>query len=122
MKAIARTIYQQAKPISFIYQPEPIDTARNHDFSETLHAWAEAAPLFETSESIAEQIKRLQFGNSGQRQEIDVQAIKAGLLYEVLRTSVQFDNDSERQLVDELALFDQSSWLVAALLMRPVAG
>ena len=61
LKAAARTLYLQAKPIAFVYHGEPIDTSRHHDYYSVLHAWSEVAPFFEATQDLIKQVHALQF-------------------------------------------------------------
>src|SRR5205823_14333592 len=89
LRETARPIHLQAKPIGFIFGNEPIDTHRHHDFADTLHAWAAAAPLFEDPTQIIDQIARLQFVIPERRVDAIVpSAIKASLLYDAFYTAL----------------------------------
>jgi hypothetical protein len=45
LKNTARTLYLQAKPISYFYQNEPVDSRQHHEWYSVLRAWSNAAPV-----------------------------------------------------------------------------
>jgi len=118
LKNTARTLYMQAKPVSFFYQNEPIDTRQHHEYYSVLQAWSDVAPLFEDCGSIVTQIKRLDFKVDEYGEKVDEADVKAGLLYGALLTVMGFESgiDDCQMLLDEIAGLGQSIWRFAALL------
>ena len=118
LQETARTIHLQAKPIGFIFGNEPIDTHRHHDFADTLHAWAAAAPLFEDPPQIIDQIARLQFVKPERPVNAIVPSgVKAGLLYEAFYTALDWNGDAYKPFLDELRNLPEPYWLFHALLL-----
>jgi hypothetical protein len=118
LKNTARTLYLQAKPVSFFYQNEPIDTRQHHEYYSVLRAWSDAAPLFEDCGSIVAQIKRLHFKVNEYGKKVDEADAKAGLLYGALLTLMKFGAgiDACQMLLDEIAGLGRTTWQFAALL------
>lgn len=118
LKKTARTLYLQAKPISFFYQNEPIDTRHQHEYNSVLRAWSDAAPLFENCRSIVAQTKRLRFKVHEYGEKVDETAVKASLLYGALLTVMDFESglDDCQVLLDEITGLGQTTWRFAALL------
>ena len=118
LKNTARTLYLQAKPVSFFYQDEPIDTIRHHEYYSLLQSWSDTAPLFEDCGSIIAQIKRLRFKVSEYGEKANEADVKASLFYGALLTMLEFGagRDDCQLLVDEIAGFGRATWRFAALL------
>lgn len=118
LKNTARTLYLQAKPVSLIYQGEPIDTWLQHEYNSVLQAWSDAAPLFEDCRSIVSQIKRLRFKVHKYGEKVDETTVKASLLYGALQTVIYSrpSKDDGQLLLDEISFLGQKSWRFAALL------
>jgi hypothetical protein len=115
LKATAQMLYLQAKPISLIYQSEPIDVLRDEP---ALQAWASAAPLFESPGSILADVQRLRFADSRTHEDVDSTPIKASLLYRVLVTLLYLGAEIAQcqLLLDAIALLRQPTWAFAAVL------
>jgi hypothetical protein len=118
LKAAARTLYLQAKPIAFVYHGEPIDTSRHHDYYPVLRAWGEVAPLFEATQEIVKQVHALQFTIEERREGVSQASVKCGLLYGALLTVLEADLDLEARdaLLQALKEMEQPDWYFAALL------
>lgn len=118
LKNTARTFYLQAKPVSFFYQNEPIDTRHQHEYNSVLQAWSDTAPLFEDCGSIVAQIKRLRFKVHEHEEKVDEAGVKASLLYGTLLTVMDSESgiDDCQMLLDEITGLGQSTWRFAALL------
>jgi len=119
LKNTARTLYMQAKPVSFFYQNEPIDTRQHHEYNSVLRAWSDAAPLFEDCRSIVAQIKRLRFKVHEYGEKVDNEtAVKASLLYGALLTVMNFESgiDDCQVLLVEITGLGLTTWQFAALL------
>lgn len=118
LKNIARTLYLQAKPVSFFYQNEPIDTLNQHEYDSILRAWSNTAPLFEDCRSIVAQIKGLRFKEHERGERVDETAVKASLLYGSLQTAMGFESNVDccQELLNEITELRQATWSFAALL------
>jgi hypothetical protein len=118
LKHKARTLYLQAKPISFFYQSGPIDFRQHHDYYSILQAWSDAAPLFEDCGSVVTQIDRLRFIDHEYGEKLDEKDVKAGLLYGALLTVMEFDlgMDKRQMLLDAIDRLNRLTWRFAALL------
>ena len=118
LKNTARTLYLQAKPVSFFYQSEPIDSRQHHDYYTILQAWSGAAPLFEECGSIVAQIEKLRFINNEYGAKVDETDVKAGLLYAALLTVMECElgMDKRQMLLDALDRMNRPTWRFAALL------
>jgi hypothetical protein len=77
----ARTIYLQSKPLNFIYCSEPINRQESHQAIEALQEWAEVAPLFDSAESVRDQIMRLRFTEPEGDWDRKPEVVQAVLLY-----------------------------------------
>ena len=117
LRNVARGLYEQAKPVSFFYQNEPLDTSQHHDHFSILQAWAEAAPLFEAPVAVVTQIQKLNFKVAEGREEINADDVKAGLLYEAMVTSVEAGSgiDGYRVLLGAITELSRPNFLFAAL-------
>ena len=118
LKNIARSVYSHAKPISYIYQSDPIDVMRQHEYKSILRAWSEAAPLFENVDSTIVQIKQLKFVNLEKNKSVDEADTKAYLLFGILKTLLQFElriSDCKR-LINQFSSLNKRTWRFAALL------
>ena len=89
LKNVARTLYLQAKPVSFFYQNEPIDSRQHHEYYPVLRAWSDVAPLFEDCSSIVAQIKRLRLEVHERGEKVDEADVKASILYGALLTRME---------------------------------
>ena len=118
LKNIARTLYLQAKPISFFYQSEPIDTWNQHENNSVLRAWSDAAPLFEDYKSIVAQIKKLRFKDHEHGERVDEKSEKASLLYRAMLTVMDLASGIEdcQVLINEIIGLGKPTWRFAALL------
>jgi hypothetical protein len=118
LKAAARTLYLQAKPIAFVYHGEPIDTSRHHDYYSVLRAWSEVAPFFEATQDIVKQVNALQFTIDERREEVSQASVKCGLLYGALLTMLEAGLDLEARdtLLHALKEMEQPDRYFAALL------
>lgn len=118
LKNTARTLYLQAKPVSYLSQNEPIDTWEQHECDSDLQAWSDTAPLFEDCESIIAQIKRLRFKVHENREKVDEAGVKASLLYGALLTATNSGSSIEdcQMLLDEITSLGQTTGRFAALL------
>jgi len=118
LKAAARTLYFQAKPIAFVYHGKPIDTSRHHDYYSVLHAWSEVAPFFEATQDIVKQLNALQFQIEERGEKISQASVKCGLLYGALLTVLEAGLALEARgaLLQALKEMEQADWYFAALL------
>jgi len=118
LKQIARELYLQAKPASFFFQHEPIDTKEHHDYSRLLRSWSSVAPFFEDPKSIVAQIVRLHFKFNQHGEEVDEADIKASLLYEVLNSMLNIDArmDECQILSEEINRLGKAFWRFGSLL------
>jgi hypothetical protein len=118
LKAAARTLYLQAKPIAFVYHGEPIDTSRHHDYYSVLRAWSEVAPFFEAIQDIVKQVRALQFTIEERGEEVSQASVKCGLLYGALLTVLKAGLGLEARdaLLHALKAMEQPDWYFAALL------
>ncbi len=118
LKAAARTLYLQAKPIAFVYHGEPIDTSRHHDYYPVLRSWSEVAPFFEATQDIVRQVNALQFKIDERREEVSQASVKCRLLYGALLTVLEAGLDLEARdaLLQALKEMEQPGWYFAALL------
>jgi hypothetical protein len=118
LKAAARTLYLQAKPIAFVYHGEPIDTSRHHEYYSVLRAWIEVAPFFEATQDIVKQVHTLQFKVDERIEEVNPTSVKCRLLYEALRTVLDagLGQDARDALLQALKDMEQPDWYFAALL------
>ena len=118
LKNAARTLYLQAKPVSFFYQSGPIDSRQHYDYYSILQAWSDAAPLFEVCGSIVAQIEMLHFIDQEYGEKIDETDVKAGLLYAALLTVMEFELgiDKCQMLLGEIDRLNRPTWRFAALL------
>lgn len=119
LKAAARTLYLQAKPIAFLYHGEPIDTSRHHDYYSVLRAWSEVAPFFEATQDIVKQVNALQLKIDERREELSKASVKCGLLYGALLTVLEAGLGLEGRdtLLKALKEMEQPDWYFAALLV-----
>ena len=117
LRAAARTLYLQAKPIAFVYG-EPIDTIRHHDFYSVLRAWSEVAPFFEATQDIVKQVNALHFKIEERREEVNQASVKCGLLYAALLTVLEAGLGLEVRdtLLQALKEMEQPDWYFAGLL------
>ena len=118
LKKTARTLYLQAKPVSFFYQSEPIDTRQYNEYSSVLQTWSDVAPLFEDGRNIVAQIKKLRFNDNEYGVKVDEKAEKAGFLYGALLAVMKLGSsiDDCQVFLDEIAALGQTTWRFAALL------
>ena len=118
LKNTARTLYLQAKPVSFFYQIEPIDTMRQHDYYKLLRTWSDTSPLFENCDSLAVQIRRLRFKDREYGEKVDESDIKASLLYGALLTMLELGTarTDYQILIDEIARLERPTWRFVVLL------
>jgi len=118
LKNTARTLYLQAKPVSFFYQIEPLDTMRHHEYYPLLRSWSDTAPLFEDCCRIVAQIKRLRFKDREYGEKVDEADVKASLLYGTLLTMLELGAGRTdcQMLVDEIAGLGRPTWRFAVLL------
>ena len=118
LKYIAKTMYQQSKPLSYIYQNEPIDIERDRDTYDLLMAWVIAGPLFEDTKTLFEEIKRLNFTVPDYKKNSNEASLKASLFYRALRTCVELNlaREDYQLFLDEIRKVNLSIWYFAALL------
>ena len=118
LKNKARALYLQAKPVSFLYQSEPIDSRQHHEDYSVLRAWSNAAPLFEDCRSIVAQIQRLRFKVHEHGGKVDETDVRVSLLYGVLLTVIESgtNKDDCQMLLDEIGRLGRTTWRFAALL------
>ena len=118
LKKTAQNLYLQAKPVSFFFQDEPIDTRRQHEYDSVLRFWSDTAPLFEDCKSIVARIKKLRFKVHEQGEKLDETVMKASLLYGALLTAMNLESGiyDYQLLLDEIAGLGQTTWRFAALL------
>lgn len=118
LKNTARALYFQAKPVSFFYQNELIDTMRQHEHYSLLQSWCDTAPLFEDCGSIIAQIMRLRFKDREYGEKVDEADVKSSLIYRTLLTMLELGAGSAdcQILVDEIAGLGRPTWQFATLL------
>lgn len=114
---LARRIYQQAKPVSAIYQAETVDTGRHDSALETLRVWAETAPLFEDAAVIVTQIQQVLF-KAALPGEASPNDVKADLLHRGLAAAVDAGCSLEacRSFLNALRQMDEHGVEFAGLL------
>ena len=115
--AIAKTLYRQSKPLSYIYQNEPIDIERDRDTYDLLMAWVIAGPLFEDTKTIIKEIKHLNFTVPDYEKDSNEANLKVSLFYRALRTCIERNStqDDYQLFLDEIKNFNLSIWYFAAL-------
>jgi hypothetical protein len=118
LKSTARALYFQAKPISFFYQNEQIDTMRHREHYSLLQSWADAAPLFEDCGSIVAQIMKLRFKDREYGENVDEAAVKSSLMYRTLLTMCEMGAERTdcQTLIDTIVALGRSTWHFAVLL------
>ncbi len=118
LRAQARGLYLQAKPISLIYAGGPIDAANGNDQLQNLGAWSGAAILFEQPSVVAREIQNLVFTSGHGRHQPDPVTLKAGLLFDALDGALGTSCDATecRGLIDAIDALDSKTWRFAALL------
>ena len=116
-KKIATALYRQSKPLSYIYQNEPIDIERDHDAYDLLKTWVTAAPLFEDTNTIIKEIKRLNFTPPDYEKDYIEADLKSGLFYRALLTRIKLNltRDDYQLFLDEIQKVNHSIWYFAAL-------
>jgi len=118
LKADARTLYFQAKPIAFVSHREPIDTNRHQDYYAVLRAWSEVAPFFESPQDIIKQVNALQFKVDERIEEVSPESVKCRLLYGALLTVLEagLDREARDTLLQALKEKERPELIFAALL------
>lgn len=118
LKAAARSLYLQAKPIALICQGESIDTSRHHDYYPVMCAWSKIAPFFEAPIDIVKQVNTLHFIIEEQKEGVSHASVKCGLLYGALLTVIEAGLGIEARdtLLQALKTMEQPDWYFAALL------
>ena len=118
LKAAARTLYLQAKPISLIYAGEPIGTFNHNEQLQDLRAWSNVAALFERPSVVIQEIRRLVFTSSHDRyQQPDPVSVTGSLLFNALKAALDAGCDSTEceSFVDAIQALDSETWRFVAL-------
>jgi hypothetical protein len=116
LKMAARTLYLQAKPVSMIYQAEPLDSARP-DHQDLLSIWCDAAPLFEHPSVVVQEIQKLTFP-AAVGQGADATSLRATLLFHALDTAIDvgLDATESRAFLTAIEALQIPTWRFVALL------
>ena len=117
LRAAARTLYLQAKPISHIYASDPIETDSDNDKLQDVRAWSEVAALFERPGVIIQEIQSLVFTSSHDRYQADPVTVKANLLFDVLDAALDAGCDSSecQAIADAIQALGSKTWRFVAL-------
>lgn len=117
LKAAARALYLQAKPISLIYTREPIEVANYDDRLEDVTAWSGIAPLFEQSNVVIQEIQRLVFTSRHQGDQVDPVAMRASLLFRALTATLGAACSPKEcwDYVDAIQALGSKTWSFVAL-------
>ena len=117
LKATARTLYLQAKPISLIYASEPIEADYLSDQLSVVRAWSRVAALFEQPSVVSQEILRLVFTASRDRHQPDPATVRAGLLFNALVTALDAGKnlDDCQAFVDSIQGLGSETWRFLAL-------
>ena len=117
LKATARTLYLQAKPISLIYTGEPIEAADYNDQLEDLRAWSSVAALFEQPKIVVQEIQRLVFISGHDHYQPDPMAVRANLLFQALDVALDAECDPEecQAFVEAIQALGSENWSFVAL-------
>ena len=118
LKAAARTLYLQAKPIALIYAGEPIETFSHNEQFQDLRAWSNVAALFERPSVVIQEIQRLVFTSSRDRyQQPNPGSVTASLLFNTLKAAVDagFDSRECQHFVDSIQALGSETWRFVAL-------
>ena len=118
LKAAARTLYLQAKPISLIYAGEPIESASYNDQLEDLRAWSSVAALFEQPNVVIQEIQRLVLTSVHDRYQPDPVTVRADLLFDALDATLGAGCDPKecQAFVDAILALGSETWSFDALL------
>ena len=117
LKAAARTLYLQAKPIALINAGEQIEAASHDDQLQDVRAWSKVAALFEQPSAIIQEIQRLVFTSGHDRYQPDPVTVRAGLLFNALDAALYAGYDSKecQAFVDAVQSLGSETWRFAAL-------
>ena len=117
LKATARTLYLQAKPISLIHSGEPIEAADYNDQLEDLTAWSSVASLFELPSVVTQEIQNLDLTSGHDHYEVDPVTIKADLLFQALDAALDAGCAPEecQTFVDAIQDLGSETWSFNAL-------
>ena len=117
LKAEARTLYLQAKPISLIYAGEPIEAANYNDQLEDLRAWSSVAALFEQHNVVIQEIQRLVITSGHDRYQPDPVTVRANLLFKALDATLGAGCDPKecQAFVDAIKASGSETWSFVAL-------
>ena len=117
LKAAARTLYLQAKPISLIYAGEPIKAADYDDQLEDLRAWSSVAALFEQPNVVIQEIQRLVITSNHDRYQPDPVTVRANLLFQALGAALGAGCDPKEchAFVDAIQALGSGTWSFDAL-------
>ena len=117
LKAAARTLYLQAKPISLIYASEPIEAASHDDKLQDVKAWSNVAALFEQPSVMIQEIQRLVFTSGNDLYQPDPVTVTAGLLFNALDATLDagFDSKECHAFVDAIQALGSETWRFVAL-------
>lgn len=118
LKAAARTVYLQAKPISLIYAGDPIEASSHDEQFQDIRAWSNVAALFERPTDVIQEIQRLVFTSSHDRyQQPNPVSVTASLLFNALKVAVDADFDSRKcqHFVDAIQALGSETWRFVAL-------
>ena len=117
LKAAARTLYLQAKPVALIYAGEPIEVANHNDQLQDVRAWSKVAALFEQPSIMIQEIQRLVFTSGHDRYQPDPVTVKAELLFNALAATLDAGYDSKKcqAIVDAVQALGSETWRFVAL-------
>ena len=118
LKAVARSLYLQAKPISLIYAGEPVEGIRHHEQLQSVGAWCDVAALFERPSAIVQELQSPVLISDHAHDRSDPVAVKAGMLFRALSTAVDAGCDATecQALIVAIQALESDTWRFAALL------
>ena len=117
LKAAARTLYLQAKPISLIYSGGPIEAASYNDQFRDIRAWSQVAALFERPSIVVQEIQRLVLTSDRDPHERKPVALKASLVFQALCATLDAGCDLRecQPFVDAIEALGIETWRFFAL-------
>ena len=124
LKAVARSIFLQAKPISLIYGGAPIDTVGHVEQLESLRAWTDVGALFEPLSAMVEQLRCLILSSGDGRQQSQRATVRGDLLFRALDGALAANTDVKecQVVIEEIQRLGSKELGFAALLRQAEAA